>query len=216
MFPELPLAAFLAVILAAGAGWPARHGGGSDMKAAAQRPKTVSPSCRVSIETGFALAGGQLEIRYTVENRRLGDIWLLDIEETTSPPYYVPRSPRVELESPATAVLACWWEYQPPPPGITWVTPPVFYGPRVAAGRKYSATMRVRLPLSPGRSGRAVECTMARFELAAILDTPEVRAVEMDGRNMGRFWLTAMETQKVLRARARPLRVAVGPAPPER
>ena len=175
-------------------------------------PKTVSPAARVSIEASFAVVEGELAISYTVENRRRGAIGLLDIEETTSPPHFAPRPPRVEFESPQTAVLACWHAYQPPPPGTTWVTPPVFYGTRVAAGSRHSTTLRMKLPLAAAGARREVECAFARFEVAAILEGgPAVQTVEFNGRTLGRFYLDALRTQELLRAKPRPARLPLAP-----
>jgi hypothetical protein len=175
-------------------------------------PKPVSPSDRVSLDARFAVVGSGLEIAYTVENRRNCEIWVLDIKEVTSPPYHLLQSPRIRFEPPETAVLACWWDYQPPPPGTTWVTPPVFYGTRVPPGRTYTNTIRMPLPLAgesglAPQAGREVACAQARFELAVILDWREVDLVQVAGKSLGRLYQPAMATQRVLSAEARPVRV---------
>jgi len=53
--------------------------------------------------------------------------------------------------------------------------------------------MRVRLPLVAAGAGHKVECALARFEVAAILDGPAVQAFE------------------TLSARARPVRARLAP-----
>jgi len=234
LFPAAVLATALVLLIVAGLWWLVRFRKVPEARAFAPKPpdselarerppvapprnrppvmpKHVSPSDGVSLDARFAAFASHLEIAYTVENRRNGDLWVLDIDEVTSSPHYEIKSPRVSFEPPETAVLACWWEYQPPPAGTAWVTPPVFYGTRVAAGRKYANTMRTALPLAvagsfAARAGHEVVCAQARFEVAVILDWPEVVPAHVNGMSLGRFYLKALEAQRVLSAETRPFR----------
>jgi len=172
------------------------------------QPNPVLPSDRVSLVAGFRVTEGRLEITYTVENRRDREIYVLDVKDDLSPPYFVPQSPRVRFEPPDTAVVACWREYLPPDPTIAWVHPPTFYATPVAPGQKYTNRKHLPLPLTPeaAPAGRTV-CTQVRFEVAIVIDGSEVQSFESSGRSLGRLYQTALAAQRVLRTEACRVRI---------
>lgn len=164
-------------------------------------PKPVFPSDKVSLVAGFQVTGNRLEITYTVENKRERQIYMLDVKDDLSPPYFVPQSPRARFEPPDTAVLACWWEYDPPDPTISWVHPPMFYATPVAAGQKYTNKMHTRLPLAAeGVPAGKGACTQARFEIAIVFGEPAAQRLELAGRSLVRLFQTARAAQRVLRS----------------